>query len=107
MGEYLQVVTTTEKREDAEKIARVLVEARLAACAQLIGPITSTYWWKERIETAEEWLCMMKTDQRLYTEVVGRLKAIHPYETPEIVAMPIVAGSDDYLKWLRQELRET
>ena len=107
MTNTIQVITTTETKPDAQAIARALVEKRLAACVQIIGPITSTYWWKERIETAEEWLCMMKTDQRLYTEVVGRLKAIHPYETPEIVAMPIVAGSDDYLKWLRQELRET
>ena len=106
METHLQVVTTTENKEDAEKIAKVLVEKRLAACAQLVGPIVSTYWWKGAIENAEEWLCYMKTHKSLYDELEKALKAIHPYETPEIVAVPIVCGSSDYLEWLNTEVKK-
>ena len=106
METYIQVVTTTETREDAEKIAKALVEKRLAACAQLVGPIVSTYWWKENIETAEEWQCIIKSKKSLYGEVEKAIKMLHPYETPEIIALPIVSGSDDYLEWLNAELKK-
>ena len=106
MESYIQVVTTTDKREDAEKIAKALVEQRLVGCVQIIGPIESTYWWKGNMETAQEWLCLMKTNKNLYDELDTAIKAIHPYETPEIVAMPIVAGSHDYLQWLSSELKK-
>lgn len=106
MESYIQVVTTTEKREDAEKMAKALVEQRLVGCVQIIGPIESTYWWKGNMETAQEWLCLMKTNKSLYDELDTAIKAIHPYETPEIVAMPIVAGSRDYLQWLSSELKK-
>ena len=62
---YIQIMTTTEKKEDAERIAEVLVNKRLAGCIQIIGPITSTYWWKDKIEKAEEWLSLMKTKKNL------------------------------------------
>ena len=104
--EYVQVVTTTESREKAEKIAKALVEARLVACAQFFGPIVSTYWWKDQIEMEEEWLCIMKTTQGIFNEVEEAIKAIHSYETPEIVALPIVKGSDDSLQWLQKELKK-
>jgi periplasmic divalent cation tolerance protein len=101
---YVQVVTTTEKKEDAEKIAKAIVEKRLAGCVQILGPILSTYWWKGTMETAQEWQCLMKTRKDLYGEIEKVLKAIHPYETPEIIAIPIVDGSREYLGWLRNEL---
>ncbi|MDO8786187.1 MAG: divalent-cation tolerance protein CutA [Syntrophales bacterium] len=101
---YIQVVTTTEKKEDAEKIAKTIVEKRLAGCVQIVGPIRSVYWWKGSIETAEEWQCLMKTRKDLYGKVEKAVKAIHPYETPEIIAIPIVEGSREYLGWLREEL---
>ena len=66
MGSYIQVVTTAEKREDAEKIARAVVEKRLAGCVQILGPVTSIYWWKGNVETAEEWQCVMKSRSDLY-----------------------------------------
>jgi periplasmic divalent cation tolerance protein len=103
--EYLQVVTTTDGREEAEKVATALVEARLVACVQILGPIASTYWWKGKIESAEEWLCIMKTSRPLFDEVKEAIKKIHSYETPEIIAIPIVRGSDDYLQWLREEIK--
>ena len=106
MGEYIQVFTTTEKREDAKKIARRLVENRLAGCIQIVGPIMSTYWWKGNVETAEEWLLLIKSRKDLYEEIEEAIKEIHPYETPEIIATSIVAGSKEYLEWLKNELNQ-
>ena len=105
MAEYIQIFTTTEKKDDAEVISREMVEKRLAACAQVVGPIMSTYWWKEEIERTEEWLCIMKSRRDLYHELENAVKSIHPYEVPEIVALPIVSGSQSYLKWLDQEVK--
>ncbi len=105
MSEYIQLFTTTEKKEDAEIISREVVEKRLAACVQIMGPITSTYWWKEKVEKTEEWLCIMKTKRDLYEDLEQAILSIHPYEVPEIVAVPIVAGSQSYLEWLEQEVK--
>jgi len=104
--EYVQVITTTETREEAQQIARGVVGKRLAACAQILGPISSTYWWKGKIETAEEWMCVMKSDTALYKDLESAIREIHPYEVPEIVALPIVTGSASYLEWLKKELRD-
>lgn len=105
MSEYIQLFTTTEKKEDAEIISQEVVEKRLAACVQIMGPITSTYWWKEKVEKTEEWLCIMKTKRDLYEDLEQAILSIHPYEVPEIVAVPIVAGSQSYLEWLEQEVK--
>ncbi len=105
MTDYIQVVTTTERKEDAQRIARALVEARLAACVQIVGPITSTYRWKGAIETAEEWQCAAKSRQDLFAQIDEAIRAIHPYEVPEILAVPIAAGSSAYLEWLEAELK--
>ena len=104
MVEYIQVITTTETKEDAQKIARTVVEKRLAGCVQIIGPITSTYWWKNNIEMAEEWLCLIKSRKDLYQELEKAIREVHPYEVPEILAVPVVAGSRNYLQWLEAEL---
>jgi len=106
MEEYIQVFTTTEKKDDAEKIAKALVEKRLAGCIQIVGPIASTYWWKGNVETAGEWLCLIKSKKSLYKKLEKAIEEIHPYETPEIIAMPIVAGSKGYLEWLNNELKK-
>ncbi|HYA12705.1 MAG TPA: divalent-cation tolerance protein CutA [Syntrophales bacterium] len=104
MRTYIQVVTTTSKKGDAEKIATTLVERKLAACVQILGPITSTYRWKGNIETAEEWQCVIKSRKDLYKDIEKAIKSVHPYEVPEIVALPITTGSGDYLDWLQGEL---
>jgi periplasmic divalent cation tolerance protein len=107
MQEYIQLFTTTESRNDAEMISREVVEKRLAACAQVLGPITSTYRWKEEIEKTEEWLCIMKSRSDLFNQLEEAIKSIHPYEEPEIVAAPIVLGSHSYLEWLDREVKPT
>ena len=104
MKNYIQVVTTTENKEDAQKIATDLVGKRLVACVQVIGPVSSTYWWREKIEEAEEWLCIMKSRKDLYEQIEKTLKRIHPYEEPEILATPIVEGSRSYLAWLDEQV---
>ena len=106
MPQYIQVFTTVEKREDANRIASIVVNKRVAACAQILGPIHSTYWWKGKVEDAEEWLLMMKTRQDLFTALEEEIKAVHPYEVPEITALPIVAGSEPYLQWIEDETRK-
>jgi periplasmic divalent cation tolerance protein len=104
MTKTIQVLTTTGTKSDAQTIARALVEKRLAGCVQVVGPITSTYWWQGEIETAEEWLCVVKSRADLYEELEAAVKEVHPYEVPEILAVPVVAGSRDYLEWLDSEL---
>jgi periplasmic divalent cation tolerance protein len=97
---FLQVVTTTPGRADADRIARWLVEQRLAACVQVQGPITSRYRWRGRVECAREWRCLVKISAGRYAKVEATIRALHPYEVPEIVAVPIVRGGADYLEWL-------
>jgi periplasmic divalent cation tolerance protein len=97
---YVQVSTTTDQREEADKLADLVVERRLAACAQIVGPITSTYWWQGVKETAVEWLILMKTTGARGEELIATIKAEHSYETPEITAVSIVAGHAAYLEWI-------
>ena len=107
MEKYIQVITTTAAKMDAEKIAAFLVEKRLAACVQIVGPVQSTYRWQGKIEQAEEWQCLIKSRQDLFGDLEQVIKQIHPYELPEIIALPIVESSTDYRQWLRDELLAT
>lgn len=99
-GRCLEVMTTTSSRRDARRIARILVAEQLAACVQIVGPVQSTYRWQGRIETTAEWLCLIKTTRRRYPQLEKRLRGLHPYTTPEIVALPFERGLADYLNWL-------
>jgi periplasmic divalent cation tolerance protein len=100
---YLQVTTTTESQSHARTLARAIVQARLAACVQVLGPIESTYWWNDEVEIAEEWMCLMKTTSGRYPQLEELIKAQHTYEVPEITASPIAHGSDEYLQWIGRE----
>ena len=100
MSEYIQITTTTDNRDLAVKIAGSLVEQKIAACAQVSGPITSIYEWKGKIENSQEWYCVIKTRKDLYPRVEERIKKLHSYEVPEIIAVPIVAGNPAYLEWI-------
>jgi periplasmic divalent cation tolerance protein len=103
MSQAVQVATTTASKSDAERIARALIEQRLAACVQISGPITSVYRWQDAIETATEWLCTIKTIESNYPQVETTIRQLHTYDEPEIIAVAIVAGSASYLEWLRAE----
>ncbi|MBN2577405.1 MAG: divalent-cation tolerance protein CutA [Pirellulales bacterium] len=104
MTDFIQILTTVEKREDAEKIARALVERRLAACVQIVGPIVSIYRWRKKIERAEEFQCWIKTRAGLYPQVEAAVRQLHSYEVPEILALPILDGGKDYLAWLEDSV---
>jgi periplasmic divalent cation tolerance protein len=104
-AEFVQAQTTTDSRAEAMDLARAAVEARLAACAQVTGPLASTYWWDEAVERAEEWLVMLKLPADRFEELAAFLAERHSYDEPEIVATPIVAGSAAYLNWVREETR--
>jgi periplasmic divalent cation tolerance protein len=103
--QFLQVQTTTDSRAEAIQLAHAAVEARLAACAQVAGPIASTYWWEDGIERAEEWLIMLKLPADRYEDLSAFLAERHSYDEPEIIATVIVAGSPAYLDWISQETR--
>jgi periplasmic divalent cation tolerance protein len=103
MTEYIQVVTSIDHREAADAIAKSMVEKRLVACVQITGPVTSTYRWKGRIEVADEWLLIMKTRKELYLELEKAIKEKHTYDEPEILAIPVTAGSSGYLGWVAEE----
>jgi periplasmic divalent cation tolerance protein len=104
MSSYVQMVTTTAKQEDAERIAQALVERRLAACVQIVGPVTSVYRWQEKIETAQEWQCHIKSRGEHFATIEAAIRSLHPYEVPEIIALPIHAGSAPYLAWIDAEV---
>jgi periplasmic divalent cation tolerance protein len=104
MTKTIQVITTAGTKADAQRIAYAVVQERLAGCVQVIGPITSTYWWQGEIETAEEWLCVIKSRRDLYERLEAAIREVHPYDVPEILAVPVIAGSKDYLRWLDSEL---
>jgi periplasmic divalent cation tolerance protein len=104
MTDFIQITTTTANRRDADKIAAALVERRLAACVQVSGPITSTYRWQGKVETAEEWTCVIKTSGMQLAAIRTAFAEIHSYEVPELIVTPIVDGSESYLKWLEEQL---
>ncbi|MFO7674751.1 MAG: divalent-cation tolerance protein CutA [bacterium] len=103
-GDPLVVFTTFPDVEAAERLARRLVSSRLAACVQVLGPVSSNYRWKGRVERSREWLCLAKTSRLGYPALERAILQDHPYDTPEVVAVPIVAGSDAYLGWLAAAL---
>src|SRR5262245_54882293 len=97
---HAQAVTTIDSREAAEALARGAVEARLAACGQVLGPIKSTYWWKGKVESAEEWSVVFKTTTERYPALEQYIREHHSYDMPEIVLTPIEAGNRAYLEWV-------
>lgn len=103
MDEYYQVTTTVADEARAGELADSAVEARLAACAQVDGPITSTYRWQGAIETAREWRITYKTSGMRLTQLIEQIQAAHPYDLPEVIVTPIVAGHPPYLTWLSTE----
>ena len=102
MTEYIQVITTTNTEEEARKIQRLLVEERAAACVQIIGPISSLYWWEDKIEEAREWICLAKAKTKDYQTIESLIKENHPYSVPEILAIPVSTGNKDYLAWISE-----
>ena len=107
MTEYMQVLTTVESPDEAERLGRSITGARLAACVQIVGPIRSLYWWQDKLDDAQEWLLLIKTTSERLNELEQHIKANHSYDTPEITATQIPWGSAEYLSWISAETRQT
>jgi len=105
MTEYIQVATTVANKSDAEKIGKILVEKRLGACVQIIGPVTSYFTWEGKLDSSQEYLCLIKSRDDLFAELEKFIKNNHPYEVPEIIAIPIAKGGKDYLNWMAAALK--
>jgi periplasmic divalent cation tolerance protein len=103
MTDMLIVMTTVPDHDVATRIARALIDRKLAACVNVLAACTSVYRWKSNIETATEVPMLIKTRAAIYEEVESAIKSLHPYELPEIVAVPVAAGLADYLDWVRSE----
>ena len=104
MSDYVQVLTTAGSEEEAGRIASLLVERRLAACVQVVGPIVSRYRWQGKVEEEREWQCLAKTTGAAYEAVEAAIREVHSYDEPEIIATPIVAGSAGYLAWIDENV---
>ena len=103
--EYRQVLVfiTVDSQENAQKIADKLLAERKAACVNIIPAIESHYWWQGKIESANEFMLVVKTRAALLDELIALVKQNHPYTIPEIIALPIIGGNEDYLNWIEKE----
>jgi periplasmic divalent cation tolerance protein len=105
MSEHIVVTTTFPDEAGAMALAESAVGERLAACAQVQGPIRSTFRWQGAVDHATEWSCHLKTTRERYPALEARILELHPYEMPEIIAVPIVSGSAAYLRWIAESVR--
>jgi periplasmic divalent cation tolerance protein len=103
MTEYVQVLTTVDSEEDGLQLGRGIVGARLAACAQIVGPIRSLYWWDGVVQDSREWQLLLKTTAGRLPALEAHIKANHSYDTPEIIVTAIAGGSAEYLNWVSEE----
>jgi periplasmic divalent cation tolerance protein len=104
-GKYVVVLVTCGSRAEAQRIAREIVSRRLAACANLLEiPVQSVYRWQGKVERAREFLLLMKTSVRRLPALKAKVERLHSYDVPEFIALPIVAGSPKYLRWLAESL---
>ena len=105
--DYLVVTTAVPNRELAHAIAQALLDDKLAASVQIVGPVESLYWWQDQKHVAEEYLCMCRTTAHCFPALKDAIVALHPYVTPEVTAVPIVRGNSDFLAWIDQYTRST
>ena len=104
MSEKLVVLMTAGSQEEAERIAQALVAEMLAACVNLIPAVTSVYRWEGQVQSDQEWLLVAKSRRDVLDDLVRRVQALHSYDVPEIIALPLVGGSDAYLRWVDREV---
>jgi len=105
LSPYTLVVMTVPNKEEGEKIVHRLLQERLIACANITGPVSSLFWWKEKIDKANEFLVFMKSHKKLFDKLCERVREMHSYDVPEILATPITKGLPSYLDWLKSSLQ--
>jgi periplasmic divalent cation tolerance protein len=103
----VQVLMTTATEVEAQTIAAALVDGHLAACVQVLGPVESWFWWEGRRQRTREWLCLAKTTADRYEALEAAVRERHSYDVPEIMAIPVVHGSERYLRWLADSVHPT
>lgn len=103
--EYCIVSTTVDSETAVHTLADTIIENRLAACAQISGPLKSIYWWNNQKEQAVEWTCSFKTTMDIYPKLKEMIQELHPYDVPEIILTPILDGNQEYLNWVGSETR--
>lgn len=102
---YIVVLVTASSKEEARKISWRLLEEKLAACVNIIDGLESHFWWQGKIDSAKEVLLMIKTKKELFNTLAKKVKSLHSYTVPEIIALPIVTGSTEYLNWIHDSTR--
>jgi periplasmic divalent cation tolerance protein len=103
-SDVLIALCTCPNAESAERIATALVTEKLAACVNQLPGVRSTYWWQDQVQTDEEIQLVIKTTTAKLATVEARIKALHPYAVPELIAVPVVGGSSEYLEWVRRSV---
>ena len=98
--QYIVILVTAKDKKEAGKIAKGLLEAKLIACANIVEGVQSLFWWQGKIDSSKEVYLILKTKKILFKKVAVKVKSLHSYQTPEIIALPIVGGSEDYLHWM-------
>ena len=101
---YIVLLITTDSASEAQQISKVLLEQRKAACVNIIPNIDSLFWWEGKVDSARENLLVVKTKASLLPEIINLVKGIHSYTTPEIIALPIIGGNQDYLEWIEKNV---
>ncbi len=102
---YIVILVTTKDKLEAEKISQLLLKERLIACANIVNPVTSIFYWGDKVDKVEECLIVMKSRMDLFEQVAEQVKQLHSYEVPEILAVPIVESSKTYLDWMSVVLK--
>jgi periplasmic divalent cation tolerance protein len=104
--EHIVIFITASSDDEAQRITKLLLEQRKVACINIVSGVDSRFWWKGKIDSARESLLVIKTRASVFQKVMELVKTIHSYEVPEIIALPIIDGNDDYLKWIDAEVKE-
>jgi len=101
---YIVVFITTGSTEEAQQISRILLEQRKVACVNIIPKVDSLFWWEDKLDSAQENLLIAKTKASLLPEIINLVKKVHSYDVPEIIALPIVGGNQEYLEWIEKSV---
>jgi periplasmic divalent cation tolerance protein len=101
------IFVTTSTEQEAHKIAELLLGKRKAACVNIVPRVDSSFWWQGKLDSARESLLIIKTRASLLPEIIELVKSAHSYEVPEIIALPIIGGNEDYLRWIDGEVKES
>lgn len=102
--QHIVILITAKDKKEAEKISRGLLEAKLIACANIVDGVRSLFRWQGKIDSSKEVLLILKTKKNLFRKVAAKVKSLHSYQTPEIIALPVIIGSEEYLKWLNSSV---